>query len=210
VTRTSTRTPKRTSPFSSREAAAFVRGILSVGFCAALLAAPVFAQEGGGDITESRAGSVFRWINFAIVFALIAWGLKAAAPHFRKQSEEISRKIAEGARVREAADQQRQAAQVKLAGIGAEIAQIRADAKRSGDAEAQRLRTLARAEAELIAKAAQAEIDAARRAARLELKSLAGRLAIERAESLLQEQITPSAQATLFGAFVSDLQRSAN
>lgn len=205
-----TRTSTRTSRFFSSEAVLFLRRIVSIGFFAILAAAPAFAQEGGGDITDSPTGSVFRWINFAIVFALIAWGLKSAAPHFRKQSEEISRRIAEGARAREAADQQRQAAQTKLAGIGTEIAQIRADAKRSGEAEAQRLRTQARAEAELIAKAAQAEIEAARRAARLELKSLAGRLAIERAESLLQQQITPTAQAALFEAFVSDLQRSAN
>ncbi len=205
-----TRTSTRTSRFFSSEAVLFLRRIVSIGFFAVLASAPAFAQDSGGDITESPTGSVFRWINFTIVFALIAWGLKSAVPHFRKQSEEISRKIAEGARAREAADLQRQAAQTKLAGIGTEIAQIRADAKRSGEAEAQRLRTQARAEAELIAKAAQAEIEAARRAARLELKSLAGRLAIERAESLLQQQITPTAQAALFEAFVSDLQRSPN
>lgn len=205
-----TRTSTRASRFFSSKTGLFLRGIVSIGFFAVLASAPVFAQDSGGDITESPTGSVFRWINFTIVFALIAWGLKSAVPHFRKQSEEISRKIAEGARAREAADLQRQAAQTKLAGIGTEIAQIRADAKRSGEAEAQRLRTQARAEAELIAKAAQAEIEAARRAARLELKSLAGRLAIERAESLLQQQITPTAQVALFEAFVSDLQRSAN
>ena len=33
---------------------------------------------------------------------------------------------------------------------------------------------------------------------------------IERAESLLQQQITPAEQATLFEAFVADLQGSAN
>ena len=204
------RTPTRISQFFSRETGAFFCHALCIGLFAMLAAAPAFAQESGGDITASHSGVIFRWINFAIVFALIAWGVKSAAPHFRKQSEEISRKIAEGARAREAADQQRLAAQEKLAGISDEIARIRAEAKRSGDAEAVRLRALARAEAEMIAKAALAEIEAAQRAARLELKTLAGRLAVDRAEALLQQQITPSAQAALFEAFVSDLQGSAN
>jgi len=187
------------------------RKAISIGIFSILVAAPAFAQEGGGDIADSPTGVVFRWLNFAIVAGIILYFfVKVAAPHFRSRSEEISRKIAEGARAREAADLQRAAAQQKLAGLGDEVARLRADAKRSGEAEAQRLRALARTEAEMIAKAAQEEIAAAQRAARLEMKALAARLAIERAESLLQQQITPTEQATLFEAFVGDLQRSSN
>jgi len=187
------------------------RKAISIGIFSILVAAPAFAQEGGGDIADSPTGVVFRWLNFAIVAGIILYFfVKVAAPHFRSRSEEIARKIAEGARAREAADLQRAAAQQKLAGLGDEVARLRADAKRSGEAEAQRLRALARAEAEMIAKAAQEEIAAAQRAARLEMKALAARLAIERAESLLQQQITPAEQATLFEAFVGDLQRSSN
>jgi F-type H+-transporting ATPase subunit b len=179
-------------------------------FISILVAAPVFAQE-SGDIADSSTGVIFRWLNFAIVFGIILYFfVKVAGPQFRSRSEEISRKIAEGKRAREAADQQRAAAQQKLAGIGEEVARLRAEAKRSGEAEAQRLRAQARSEAELIAKAAQEEIAAAQRAARLETKVLAARLALERAESLLQQQITPAEQATLFETFVEDVQRSAN
>jgi F-type H+-transporting ATPase subunit b len=202
---------KRTSEHFLREASLIFRRTISIGLISILAAAPVFAQEGGGDIADSPTGVVFRWLNFAIVAGIILYFfVKIAAPHFRSQSEDISRKIAEGARAREAADQQRAAAQQKLAGLGDEVARLRADAKRSGEAEAQRLRALARAEAEMIARAAQEEIAASQRAARLEMKGLAARLAIERAESLLQQQITSAEQATLFEAFVADLQGSAN
>ena len=61
----------------------------------------------------------------------------------------------------------------------------------------------------MIERAAQEEIAAAQRAARLEMKSLAARLAIERAEFLLRQELTP-AEAALFRGFVGDLQRSAN
>ena len=202
---------KRTPESFLHDTNLIFRKAISIGIFSILVAAPAFAQEGGGDIADSPTGVVFRWLNFAIVAGIILYFfVKVAAPHFRSRSEEISRKIAEGARAREAADLQRAAAQQKLAGLGDEVARLRADAKRSGEAEAQRLRALARTEAEMIAKAAQEEIAAAQRAARLEMKALAARLAIERAESLLQQQITPAEQATLFEAFVGDLQRSSN
>jgi F-type H+-transporting ATPase subunit b len=100
--------------------------------------------------------------------------------------------------------------QAKLAGIEQEVARIRVDAKRDAEAEAVRLRALARQEAEVIERAAQAEIKAAQRAAQLELKAFAARLAVDRAEALLTTEITPEAQATLFHTFVAELQRSAN
>jgi F-type H+-transporting ATPase subunit b len=201
---------KRTPESFLREASLVFRRVIFICIFSILVAVPAFAQE-GGDIADSPTGVIFRWLNFAIVAGIILYFfVKIAAPHFRSQSEEISRKIAEGARAREAADQQRAAAQQKLAGLGDEVARLRADAKRSGEAEAQRLRALARAEAEMIARAAQEEIAASQRAARLEMKALAARLAIERAESLLQQQITPAEQAILFEAFVADLQGSAN
>ncbi len=63
------------------------------------------------------------------------------------------------------------------------------EAKRDADAEALRLRALAREEAAKIEKSALAEIAAAERATRLELKALAARMAVERAEALLRDRI---------------------
>jgi F0F1-type ATP synthase membrane subunit b/b' len=54
------------------------------------------------------------------------------------------------------------------------------------------------------------EIEAAGRAARLELKALAARLAVERAEVLLSKEMTPQAETALFRTFVAELERSVN
>ena len=172
---------------------------------------PALAQEGEASPVDSPDGWIFRWLNFAIVFGAIgdlAW--KKGGPYFRAQAEEISRKIAEGARAREAAERQRQEVQAKLANIESEIATMRAEAKRDAEAEAMRLRTLAREEAKKIERAAQAEIAAAERAARMELKALAARMAVERAEALLRKELTPKSEAALFQAFVQELERSVN
>jgi len=176
-----------------------------------VFAASTLAQESSTPPEDSMAGWIFRWINFAIVFgAIVYFFSKVAAPALNTQSEEIARKVAEGARAREAAEKQRAEVREKLAHIEQEVASLRADAKRGAEAEAARLKALARQEAETIERAAQAEIIAAERAARLELKALAARLAVERAESVLREQLTPEAQASLFHGFVSELERSAN
>jgi F-type H+-transporting ATPase subunit b len=182
--------------------------ILSVSFL--LLGAPVIAQESTSSPENTPTGLIFRWIIFAIVFVAIICCFAKAAPGLRSRSEEISQKIAEGARAREAAEAQRRVVQAKLAGIDAEVAKLREEARKSMEAEAARLKALARREAEIIEHAAQAEILAAHRAAALELKALAARLAIERAEAVLTKEITPEAQASLFRTFVLELEGSAN
>jgi F-type H+-transporting ATPase subunit b len=174
-------------------------------------AAPVLAQEGEASPAETPTGWVFRWLNFAIVFGAIGHAMvKYGGPSFRKRTEEISQQIAEGARAREAAEKQRKEIEAKLAGLNAEVAEMRAQAKRDAEAEAQRLRALAREEAQKIEAAAQAEIAAAERAARMELKTLAARQAVERAEVLLREELTPKAEAAIFAAFVQELAGSVN
>lgn len=175
----------------------------------AFLAVPVFAQ-GTADATTTTTGWIFRWVNFAIVFGVIAWGFSKAGPYFRSHSEEIAQKIAEGARAREAAENQRREVQQKLSRLDEEVARMRADAKRAAEGEAQRLRAMAKADAENIERAGQAEIAAAEHAARLELKSLAGRLAIERAEVLLREQMNAATESAVFRAFVETLEESRN
>ncbi|HXX71540.1 MAG TPA: ATP synthase F0 subunit B [Candidatus Acidoferrum sp.] len=181
-----------------------------VGVLLLLLAVPVVAQEGEASPAESPTGWVFRWINFAIVAAVIVYAFWKASPAFRRHADEISERIAEGTRAREAADKQRREVQAKLAGIEQEVARMRVEAKQGAEAEAERLRELARTEAETIEHAAQQEIAARERAARLELKALAARLAIERAEAALRQTMTPESEAMLFGTFVKALEGKAN
>jgi F-type H+-transporting ATPase subunit b len=172
---------------------------------------PVLAQERETPAAETPTGYIFRWLNFAIVFCVIAYTAKKwGGPYFRAQAEEIAQKIAEGARAREAAERQKKEIEQKLAGLDGEIKRIREEGKRDQQAEAKRLRDLARSEAEKIEHAAQMEIEAAGRAANQELKARAARLAIERAEVMLQKEMTSQAEAGLFRTFVAEMERSVN
>jgi F-type H+-transporting ATPase subunit b len=176
-----------------------------------LTAGAAFAQEGGSSVTDSPIGHTFRWLNFAIVFALLAYFLvKYGAPSFRRRADEISKKIAEGALAREAAEQQRQEIRAKVANLQTEIEQLRIQAKRDAEAEAQRLRDAGRSESEKIEQAARAEIAAAARAGRMELKALGARLSVQLAEAMLRQELTPAAESKLFQSFVGELGRNVN
>ena len=176
-----------------------------------LAAAPALAQEGTASPADSPVGWVFRWLNFALVFGAIAYAIrKWGAPYFRENAQEISRKIAEGARAREAAERQRREIQAKLAGLEDEIKRLREEGKRDAEAEAQRLRDMERTERERIERAARAEIEAAEREGRMELKILAARRAVELAEALLRQSLTLKADEMLFKGFVAELRESLN
>ena len=175
-----------------------------------LLASSASAQETAPSPADSPMGWIFRWIVFAIVLGLLIYGFGKGVPYFRGHAEEISQKIAEGTRARETAEKQRREVQAKLAGIDKDVAEMRAEAKRATEIETERVRALARSEADAVERAAHAEIAAAERASQIELKILAARMAVDRATAQLQKELTPQAEAALFGTFVADIGRSAN
>lgn len=177
-----------------------------------IFAVPLLArQESTPPEANSSVGWVFRWVNFAIVVGAIAYYfVKKGGPYFRRNAESIAGKVAEGARAREAAEQRKREIEAKLARLDEEIVQMRAAANRDSEAELQRLRAMARDDAQRIEREAQAEIAAAERASRLELKSLAARLTVERAESLLRSELDTESDTALVRAFVGDLAGRTN
>ena len=178
---------------------------LCAGYAAGFLflAGPAMAEGNSASLADAPVGQVFRWINFALVVAIILYLGRKAPAYFRGHAEEISQRIAEGTRAREAAQKRRAEAQAKLAAIGDDIALIREEAKRAAAQEAERIRALAKTEAETIERAAQAEISASEHAARVELRVLAARRAVDGAEALLRQQLQPKVEAERFSKFVA-------
>jgi F0F1-type ATP synthase membrane subunit b/b' len=178
---------------------------------ACCLALPLFAAGSEPAPSESTIGWVFRWLNFALVFGGGGYLIAKSAPAvFRQRAETIVAAITESGRIKDEAEKRLHDAEEKLAALDREIAAMRALAKSDAAAEADRLRDLAGAEAQKIESAASAEIQVAARAARLELKAFGARLAIERAEAILRDQIGVESDTAVFQSFVGDLRRSAN
>jgi F-type H+-transporting ATPase subunit b len=173
------------------------------------LAGPLFAQEEGSP-AETTTGQVFHWLNFAIIAALIVYGLRKAVPAFRAHADSIAELIAEGRRAREEAQRRKAEVERRMADLPAEIERLKAQAKKESAAEIERIRAMARDEAEKIERAAQTEIQAAERASWIALKKLAAGMVIARATALLADRITPEANSALFRGFLKGLRENVN
>lgn len=168
------------------------------------------AEEGGAGGAEA-ATEIFKWINFAIVAGALLWVcLKKAPGFFRGRAEAISSAITKAGSAKAAAEAQLREAEMKLANLEKEVAELRAFAEREAAAEVERIRLATRSDLEKIAIAAKAEIEAAERAARLELKALAAKLAVDGAEALLVKQLNAQTQAGLISNFVKSLEGMPN
>ncbi|MFZ0640919.1 MAG: ATP synthase F0 subunit B [Candidatus Acidiferrales bacterium] len=189
----------------------WLRGACTIAFALAIFAAPVLAAANPREAADTTTGWIYRWINFLIFVGALVWVFAKKTPaYFRGRRKAIADAIAESARAREEAERQERAAEQKMASLDSEVADLRAHAKQESGAEAQRIRALAQEEAKRIDQAGQMEIRAAERAAQAELKTIAARLAIDRAEALLVDQVNSQAESNLFRGFVAALQGASN
>jgi len=174
-------------------------------------AAAAFAAEEGGADAAASTTELFKWINFAIVAVAVIWVFgKLLPPTFRANAEKISSAIINATSAKAEADRMLKDAEQRLASIEQEVSALREEALKEAATEAERIRALGKSDVEKVGIAAKAEIAAAERAARLELKALAARLAVDRAESLVSRQLTPQTQDALIAGFVKNLRGSPN
>lgn len=196
----------------SQRISILIHRICSLAMLLAFLAAPALAATNPQEEAGTTTGWIYRWINFLIFAALIAWGFanKGTRTYFRNRQKSIGDAIAQSARARKEAESEQRAAERKMASLDEEVAGLRSRAKQEGAAEQERIRALAQEEAKRIEQSAQLEIRAAERAAQMQLRLIAARMAVDHAEELLRKQVDDRTEATLFRGFVSELQGAAN
>lgn len=186
-----------------------LRGMVPTGVVLAFAAVARCAEEGGG--AEQTAGSIFKWIHFVILAGVAYWLFKKVLPPvFRRNADKISESIIKATAAKTEAEKQLKEASAKLASLEQEVAHFRAQAQSEAAAEIERLRGMTKIDIEKVSLAAQAEIEAAERAARVELRALAAKLAVDRAESLVAKQMTPAVQEAMINSFVQSLQERPN
>jgi F0F1-type ATP synthase membrane subunit b/b' len=189
------------------------RNRLRISVCLLVVASaalPVLAQEGAPSPADSSTGFVFRWVNLLLLVAIFWWVIaKFGGPYFRSTAKSIQAAVAGAAAGRAAAERELNEANRQLASLDAEVQEMRSVATRETANEAERLRALAKGEADKIAKAVAAEIEAAERAAAQQLRALAAQAAAERAAALVRERLNQKSERALFDGFVAELEREA-
>jgi len=169
------------------------------------------SEEGATPAEESTVGEVFKWLHFIIILAAAYWLFaKVLPPVVRRNADKISEAISKATAAKAEADRQLREAATKLTHLEQEIAEFRTQAQKDAAAELERLRAVIKVDLEKVTTAAKAEIEAAERAARVELKALAAKLAVDHAESLVAQQMTPAVQDSMINNFVQTLQRRPN
>ena len=184
-------------------------GLITTAAFLAAFSIPALAQESSSDASSMTLDTVFRWLNFLLVFGgLVYVVVKFGAPYFRGRADETAKSIEEASQSRAAAEREFRQAEHKLATIASEIEEERRNAVRDSGTDRERIKALARTEVEKINQAARAEIAAAERAGAQELRAIAARLATERAAALIREQMNDAAEEALFEAFVVELEKA--
>lgn len=174
-----------------------------------LLAAPLAtlraAEEPGGE-QANGTGTIFKWLNFVLVFGALGYFLRKPLKQVFADQRAAIRGAIEEARQARATSQQRLAeVEARLARLEQEVEGLRKEAGVNAAAEKQRIQEAARREADRILATTRAEIDSSTRAARLELRAYSARLAVSLAEQRLRQQLTPDLHAALFQRFVGEL-----
>jgi F0F1-type ATP synthase membrane subunit b/b' len=176
-----------------------------------MVSLPALAQEGASDAANTPIGTVFRWLNFLLVFGALAYVIsKYGAPYFRARTQSIAKSIEEAGQSRAAAERELKETFEKMSNLERQIAEERLAGQRDSAADRERIRGLTKSEVEKIQQAARAEIAAAERAGTQEIRAIAAKLATERAAVLIREQMNTAAEAALFGSFVGELERAAS
>jgi F-type H+-transporting ATPase subunit b len=171
------------------------------------LAAEGAAENSGGFTPET----LFRWLNFAIVFGGIAYLIaKHGSSFFRANAKAIAASITEASAAKAQAERELREVETKIARLDQEVSEMWEAARRDSSAEAERLLASGRAESEKIKLAARGELIASERAARQELRAIAASMAVERAGTLVRSRMNGEVRARIFHAFLGEIGRSAN
>lgn len=184
---------------------AVLAGLAMIGF-----AALCYASEGGGGAHHPDSGAQlkdFAWrvLDFTALAAILWWALKKANVKgaLAERRAGIERALSEAENARAAAEKKMAEYSDKLARANQEIEEIAAAMKREGESEKARIIAEAQAAAvrirEQAAQAAQQEI----LKATLELRTEAGRLAVQLAEQTLKDKIVQDDQDRLVGEYLA-------
>lgn len=160
----------------------------------------VSAEEGAAHGEEGwDAGSeVPRMVNFVIIVVMLWFFLrKPIARYFANRREEIQRQLEEAVRAREGAEAKLEEYQGKVSNLEKELASMRTESEEERERLRQVLLEEARKSADRVLEQARLNIELERKRAVDSLKTEASLLALELAEGLLKENISPEDRARI-------------
>lgn len=168
-------------------------------------AAPVEHEVSFSHIIRNREfqGAVF---NFLVLVGLLAWVVRTKAnPALAARRAEVEEELAEAQRLRAEAERRHLEIAARLERLDQEMAQIRAEMVKAGEAERDRIVSQAEEKAARLRKDTSFFIDQQVKQLREDLLAEAANAAVEAARDLLEERTTEADQDQLAEAYLSRL-----
>lgn len=174
-----------------------------------LTAAGLWGAEKGGEPSRGGLEMIGKVINFLILFGGLGYVLyKPIRAMLAGRREEARRKLEDAReKIRQAEEQLKQARE-RLSGLEAELLSLRTAAAEEGRAEQERIRRLAREEADRIKRLTAQDMEAQVQAGVRELKRYAAELAAQQALTRIRERLTPDVQARLIDRAIEELSKN--
>ena len=162
------------------------------------------AHKSGG--ASHGPSPVYRWINFAILVAGLAYVLrKPLGLFFSERNASIHKGLEEGRKALAAAEEKLHAVEARLQHFEDEMAAFRAAALKEMEEEHARMRQATALEAERMMDSVRVQMDVASKQARLELRLYAAEQAVEMAAGVIAARVDDARQQRLVRQFVDRL-----
>lgn len=184
----------------------------------AVFGADAFAAEAGGHEPhvanwwglgkEHQEAPALGWMSLTFltfVGILVAWVRKPLAGFLENRSSEVRRALEEAQQAKAEAEARAAESEERLRKLDEEVAALKDDFRRRGEAELERLEAAAKSTSERIAKDAEDTISAEYEKARESLKAEGARLALELAEERIKGAVGNQDHDRLHQSFIQDL-----
>jgi F-type H+-transporting ATPase subunit b len=173
-----------------------------VGLLLFSLAAPAFAESGGGS------GLFWQTVNVTLLIAvLIYFARKPVLSYLGERRDGIANNLESSAKLLSEAESKLTEWSAKVADIDREAEEIRNATRRAAEAERDRIVADAEVTAERIRRSAGAVIDRELQQARVALQREAADLAVELAGKLLEDQVDEGDKARLIDEFIGHVEQ---
>ncbi len=158
-------------------------------------------------MSKEMAGSVFEWLNFAVLALALIYALAKTLPKvFRDRTSALQKELSDARSATEEASVRLNSVEERLAKLDGQIAEMKAQAEKDAAAEEQRFRAAAEEEKNKILASAELEIASATQQAHRQLQQYAAGLAVEQAAKRLV--ITAETDRLLIKNFAQRLSES--
>ncbi len=168
-------------------------------------------EEAAEPIVWGMDLTAWKWVNFGILMMGVGYLFaKQGVPFFQERATGILKDISDAQKTKSDADARAASMEARIANLGKEIEQMKADASAEMQSEGKRLeaetaQTLAKVQA-----SAEQEITSATKQAKAELSAHAASLALELAAGRIRAGLSDGQSRGLVSAFIQDLEKVKN